>query len=187
MTLLGPYGRLISTPRRRTDMERRCCPIDGFHHSLTLQSVAYVCSRRLRTVKECPAKPRLSLGVMELRSIKRLNLQIEVKIKPLPCDHSSVFVNHFDRPELIQWIIELLHFQIFVLVKSLPRDHSGFRIKDFHPPMLILWIVHLLLSQQPSLLVESLPYETASVAVDLFGVPKEVLMLPPLVARHTNY
>ena len=138
-------------------------------------------------MKESPAKPRLSLRVMELRNIKGLNFQIEVIIKPLPCDHSSVFVNHFDRPELIQWIIELLHFQFFVLVKSLPCDHSRESVEDFHPPMLILWIVHLLLSQQPSLLVESLPYDTASVAVDLFGVPKGILMLSPVVARHTNY
>ena len=114
-------------------------------------------------------------------------LPIEGFVKPLPCDHSSVFVNHFDRPELIQWVIELLHFQFSVFVKSLPLDPSREPARAFNRPMIILWIIHLLLSQQPSLLVESLPYDTASVAVDLFGVPKGILMFSPVVARHTNY
>ena len=134
-----------------------------------------------------PTKPWLSLGVMKLPDIKRLFLPIEGFVKPLPCDHSSVFVNHFDRPELMQWIIKLLHFQFPILVKSRPCNHSSFPVKDFHPPMLILWIVHLLLGLELAPLVESLEYDTASVAVDFFRMPEGIPVLSPAFASHANY
>ena len=133
-----------------------------------------------------PTKPWLSLGVMKLPDIKRLFLPIEGFVKPLPCGHSSVFVNHFDRPELMQWIIKLFHFQFSILVKSLPCDHSSVPVKDF-PPMFILWIVHLLLGLELAPLVESLQYETASVAVDFFPMPEGILVLSPAFASHANY
>ena len=34
----------------------RCCPMNGFHHSITLQSVANVCSRRPRSTNKTPSQ-----------------------------------------------------------------------------------------------------------------------------------
>ena len=53
--------------------------------------------------------------------------------------------------------------------------------------MLILWIVHLLLGLELAPLVESLQYETASVAVDFFPMPEGILVLSPAFASHANY
>ena len=53
--------------------------------------------------------------------------------------------------------------------------------------MLILWIVHLLLGLELAPLVESLEYDTASMAVDLSRVPEGIPLLSPAFVRHANY